>query len=265
MNEHNNSSVVWVFKPIGWTPKDCIIEYQKTEPKKMAFAGRLDPMAYGLLPLIIHQQNIDTKQVQEKKASLQSSYKTYQFKLVLGFESDTYDILGLVKSKEINKDFLNDIEKVTGPKIQSYPPYSSQKAFSPHYNKKVPLWKLAKEDHLPDIMPTKEIDIRSIKILGQNTITNNEFLELIKIRFSSLLNQTNYRNDEILSRWQETLQKNDSITVYHLEARVSTGTYIRSIGNNLGGIVYDICRTCMDTKTLENLDKYDKFKFVHDV
>jgi tRNA U55 pseudouridine synthase TruB len=104
-------SVIWVFKPIGWTPKDCVIEHQKITNQKMAFAGRLDPMACGLMPIIIHNSN-NTTEVQKIKESLQGSYKTYRFKLVLGFQSDTYDILGIANKKEnINNNIVDNLEK----------------------------------------------------------------------------------------------------------------------------------------------------------
>lgn len=251
-------SIIWIFKPIGYTPKDCIIEYQKRTNinKKIAFAGRLDPMAYGLLPLIIHESD-DATVVQKIKESLQGSYKTYQFKLILGLESDTFDILGLAKRREsINKLSLDNIK---GRHIQSYPPYSSQKAYSKYYKKKVPLWKLAKEGRLPKTLPTREVDVEYIKFLDETKITNEELLEIIKIRFDALLEKTNYRNDEIAECWNNMLKFKEEFKVYHLEAKVSSGTYIRSIGNDLEGIVFDIYRISMADKVLEG--DYDKMLF----
>ncbi len=258
-------SVVWVFKPIGWTPKDCILEYQKLVKKKMAFAGRLDPMACGLLPLIIHETE-DIKQVQEVKESLQGSYKTYQFNLILGFETDTYDILGLPKKREGKYDLSEGLERVKQLKVQEYPPYSSQKVFSPHYQKKMPLWKLAKEGKLPDDLPKRDIDIESIRITGIEIISNHELLEIIKDRFNSLNNKDDYRSHEILSEWEKLLKDNNrEYIIHHLEARVSTGTYIRTLCHELGGIAYDICRINMHDKSLEDTSKYDKFKCAYGI
>ena len=48
-------NVIWVFKPIGWTPKDCVDKLKEIfKDDKISFAGRLDPMAYGMLPIIIN-------------------------------------------------------------------------------------------------------------------------------------------------------------------------------------------------------------------
>lgn len=257
-------SIVWVFKPIGWTPKDCILEYQKLVNKKMAFAGRLDPMACGLLPLIIHETE-DTKQVQEVKESLQGSYKTYQFNLIIGFETDTYDILGLPKTREGKYNLTEELERVKQIKVQKYPPYSSQNVFSHHYQKKMPLWKLAKEGKLPDELPKREIDIEFIRITGIEIIGNHELLGIIKERFNSLNNKDDYRYNEILSEWEKLLRDNKEYIIHHLKARVSTGTYIRTLCHEFGGIAFDICRINMHDKSLGDFEAYDKFKCAYGI
>lgn len=249
----DNPGIIWTFKPIGFSPKDCIDKIQL----KAAFAGRLDPMASGLLPLIIH--NNDSKKVQELKESLQDSDKVYQFKIILELESDSYDILGLVKksSKEFN------LEKIKETKIQEYPMYSSQKAFSKKYQKRVPLWKIAKigETLLPKDIPKREIEIKNITILNKEEISNTELLEIIRVRINSLKDKTNFRNDEIMNCWEKELKDNKIFKVYHIEALVSSGTYIRSICNSLGGVAYDICRTQYSNMVLEKADSINKFEF----
>ena len=98
------TQVVWVFKPIGWNPADCVVEYLRLNKdtllnKKIAFAGRLDPIACGLLPLIITDKN-ENKDRQNKKESLQSSYKTYRFSLISGLKSDSFDIMGITEKRD---------------------------------------------------------------------------------------------------------------------------------------------------------------------
>lgn len=263
----DQEKVVWVFKPIGWTPKNCIIECQKilNTTQKMAFAGRLDPMACGLLPIIINDK-VDTNKSHMTKENLQNTYKTYQFKLILGLKSDTFDILGIVqKRNNINTNFIEMLEKIKQIKTQKYPPYSSKRAFSPHYNKQVPLWKLAKEDLLPDILPERVVDIQSISIIDTETINNNELSEIVTKRINSLIDNTNFRKEETDRTWKNILEENTQYTIYYLEARVSVGTYIRTIGNELDGIVYDICRVSVDDKILSNSESYNKFEFIYNV
>jgi len=257
-------SVIWVFKPIGWTPKDCVIECQKKIDKKMIFAGRLDPMAYGLLPIIANNTNdsFGNKEVQILKESLQGSYKTYKFKLVVGLESDTYDILGMIKRRNhFDRISQNDLEKIKNIKSQTYPAYSSYHVYDEFYERKVPLWKLAKECRLPKELPTRNIDVKYIKVLNSETLTNVEMMDIIKKRIDSLCDKVNFRNEEIMLRWESVLKEKDSYLVYEFEANVSTGTYIRSIGNLLRGVSYDIFRTSVNDCILENSEDYHKFVF----
>ena len=257
-------SVIWVFKPIGWTPKDCVLECQKTIDKKMIFSGRLDPMAYGLLPIIANNTNdtIGNKEVQILKESLQGSYKTYRFKLVMSLESDTYDILGLIKKRN-NFELLNqnDLQKVKELKSQTYPAYSSYHVFDDQTKRKLPLWKLAKESRLPEEMPKRDINVEYIKMLNSTMKTNVELKHIVKTRIESLRDKINFRNEEIMSCWDSLLNEDRDYCVYEFEAKVSTGTYIRSIGNLLGGVSYDIFRTSVNDIILENSEEYDKFTF----
>lgn len=248
-------NIIWVFKPIGWTPKDCIVELKSLnshfQHTKIGFAGRLDPMAYGLLPIVVQ----DTKN--QVKNELQGSYKTYQFKIIPRLQSDTYDIMGIVNTHDI---IDLDLQKIKNLKIQNYPQYSSYCVFDEYYHKKVPLWKLAKEDRLPDILPTRDIDIKNIQILRSENIMRDDLLNNVHTRISALKNKEGFRYDKILNCWNN-LDLDDEYRVYHLEATVSSGTYIRSIANSIGSIAYDIFRIKVKDNVLENYRDYDPFKF----
>ena len=250
--------VIWTFKPIGWTPKDCITHLKENpdmKNNKLSFAGRLDPMAYGLLPIIVN----DTKN--QKQMELRDSYKTYQFKFIPGLQSDTYDILGLVNKLNKFDGIKNiDIDAIKNIKKQNYPAYSSHCIFDEYYKKKVPLWKLAKENRLPDILPERNVDIKDIQILNTKLIKKDELLNNVFERINKLTNKSGFRNDTILKCWQN-LDLDKEYKIYHLESTVSSGTYIRSIANTLGGIAYDIFRIKVKDKYLENTENYDPFQF----
>ena len=84
--------------------------------KKISFAGRLDPMAYGLMILLVGDEC--------KKQDLYCGKdKIYEFNIIYGFETDSLDILGI--SKKIDKKVI-DYKKLTGKKLQQYPVYSSK-------------------------------------------------------------------------------------------------------------------------------------------
>ena len=71
---------------------------------KMTYAGRLDPMASGLLLILAG----DETKNKEKYLILE---KEYEFEVLFGFSTDTYDILGKITN---SRDILlnkNNLEK----------------------------------------------------------------------------------------------------------------------------------------------------------
>jgi tRNA pseudouridine55 synthase len=125
-------------KQVGETPLECMnrfrVSHLEYSEVKMTYAGRLDPMASGLL-LVLTGDAIYSK---EKFLSLP---KTYECTVILGLSTDTYDILGipvkrnsfLIKETndvKVNQIGLEEIKGVLNSFIgtfqQDYPPYSSK-------------------------------------------------------------------------------------------------------------------------------------------
>ncbi len=86
--------VFYIHKRKGISPLDAVLEFKKRKPEyeevKMAYAGRLDPMAEGVLLMIAGNElkNFDDYLKLNKK---------YEATLLFGFHTDTYDILGIPK------------------------------------------------------------------------------------------------------------------------------------------------------------------------
>ena len=80
-------------KDVSETPLECLERFRGENPEyaniKMTYAGRLDPMASGLLVVLAGGM------VQKKEEFLKLP-KTYEATVVLGIESDTFDCLGIV-------------------------------------------------------------------------------------------------------------------------------------------------------------------------
>ena len=70
-------------------------EYNLDKKEKVAFAGRLDPLAFGKIRLLTGE---DIK----KKDVEQSHDKIYSYYVIHGFQTDTYDILGLITNNNTN-------------------------------------------------------------------------------------------------------------------------------------------------------------------
>ncbi len=92
MNEKKSTLILE--KKIGQTPLQVLEEFKKNNPEyqgiKMAYAGRLDPMAEGQLLVLVG----DTCKERDKYLGLN---KEYEFEILLGFKTDSQDVLGLAK------------------------------------------------------------------------------------------------------------------------------------------------------------------------
>lgn len=87
----DSGQIVPVDKPKGWTSHDVVAVVRRGLPKgvKVGHAGTLDPMATGLLLLLLGPA---TKRAQE----LQGLDKTYSGTIRLGVETDSGDVTGAV-------------------------------------------------------------------------------------------------------------------------------------------------------------------------
>ena len=96
MKNNELKGVFNIHKPLGISPLDTIKTLKENHPElkgeKMTYAGRLDPMAEGVLLILAG------KTVYEKEKYLKLD-KEYEGEILFGFETDTYDILGLPKEK----------------------------------------------------------------------------------------------------------------------------------------------------------------------
>jgi len=246
---------VSIYKPIGQTPNELIEIYKKenNNVKKVSFAGRLDPMARGTMVLLINEEcKMHDKYIAHNK--------TYEFQVLYGFKTDTFDVLGILNEYHNPEQFKKNIDsirldKYVGKTRQEYPPYSSIVV-----NKK-PLWEWSKLGLIDSIrpLPSKEIEIYEFEeIPYKSPIDSYEKLqEKIKTMIYSLseINQPKFRVPEIDTMWNTYFEsyKHElngfKPIIKKYRAKVSSGTYIRSLSNQIGNeigcgaIALDIHRT----------------------
>ena len=246
-----------VHKPVGYTPNQMIEkvrhQFSHFAQQKIGFAGRLDPMARGVLILLVGDANFE----REKYLNLN---KTYEFTAILGLETDSYDLLGLLTSPTsktppnnlttIINQFITDS---LGKKIQPYPPFSTKPV------KGKELFKWAREGKIAEIeIPTKEITIHSLKQINQTTIKATDLHQHIKERINKI--EGFFRQEEILAKWQKFFASNtkEEFTTLSFEVTCSSGTYVRSLVHNLGNILgcgavtFDINRTKVGSYSLKD-------------
>ncbi|MCM2266355.1 MAG: tRNA pseudouridine(55) synthase TruB [Elusimicrobiales bacterium] len=111
-------------KPKGITSHDAVgLLRRKLSIRRIGHSGTLDPMATGLLILLVGQAT-------RSQASLQGSAKTYCGTILFGAETDTWDAEGKVVAEAPPPAFDEDslrkaVQAFSGRIIQSVPAYSA--------------------------------------------------------------------------------------------------------------------------------------------
>lgn len=226
-----------VNKKCGQTPLSCIKELKNKDHElvnqPMTYAGRLDPLAEGVLIILVGDECL-------KKDEYLKLPKEYEVEILFGFATDTYDVMGLVTSKEaevgpltgfggwtsaISKIIPNFIGKIK----QNYPPYSSRPV------KGKPLFQWAREGRLSEIeIPSHDVFIEKIEIMKENFIDGKKLLEKIKNDIAKV--NGNFRQEEILYLWNNILKdkKKEKYKIIKLKISCGSGVYMRGIVNDLG-------------------------------
>jgi tRNA pseudouridine55 synthase len=233
-----------IYKKLGETPLEALerLRIEKNlQESKLAYAGRLDPMAHGLM-LILEGKECKQRDI------YQNLDKTYLFEILFGVETDTFDVLGYVQNVNTLKIDLakvhEEIKKLNKQKLsQKYPPFSSKTVQGK------PLFWWTRNGLLDQInIPKKKVEIKHISVLDTFKLNSQEILQTALDKISKV--KGDFRQDKITERWNFLLSATEhNFVLMKLQARVSSGTYIRSICHDIGkklgtgAIAWDIERT----------------------
>lgn len=147
--------VLVINKPAGVT-SSAVVERikRKLGARKVGHSGTLDPIATGVLPVCINEATKISRY-------LMADSKEYLATVLLGVETDTYDIEGKILSRgEINvteKKIREEIDRFAGRQLQRPPPFSAVK----HQGR--PLYKSARKGIYVE-KPAREIEIFKIEV-----------------------------------------------------------------------------------------------------
>lgn len=240
-------------KRLGETPLQALESFRDSDASlqgvPLTYAGRLDPMAEGKLLVLIGDEC-------KKRAMYDSLDKEYEFEILLGYKSDTGDILGLAEGAPHTKTYTErDIQSALyffiGEHAFPYPAFSSKTVQG------VPLFQYALEGKLQNIdIPSAKVHIYTLSYRGKRVISKQELLQEVKQKINHLRVETNerlgsdFRKPQILERWQESIGREEGeCEVLRFRVTASSGTYVRTlafqIAEKLGmlGLAYSIHRT----------------------
>lgn len=153
------NGILNIDKPQGITSHDVVDAIRKIFPNtKVGHTGTLDPLATGVLPICIGETTKLT-------SNITSENKSYTVKMLLGVETDTYDITGKIMfASVVNKDEIyikERIKRFVGRQSQMPPKYSAIRVDGKH------AYELAREGKDVELTP-REIEIFSIDNINTN-------------------------------------------------------------------------------------------------
>ena len=164
--------IIVINKPKGYTSHDIVYKIKKIVNEKVGHTGTLDPLATGVLPLLIGKGTLCSKY-------LINHDKIYQVELKLGKKTTTADSEGeIIEEKDVLPEMLQEdkiketLKTFVGKQEQIPPIYSAIKV----NGKK--LYEYARKNQEVEIKP------RNIEIYGIKLIELNKKEKIIKFEVS---------------------------------------------------------------------------------
>ncbi len=223
--------VLNLYKNLCETPRERLDRLRTEKPEYahevLSYAGRLDPMAEGVLLALVGSANT------QREAYLDMS-KEYVLDVLFGFSTDTYDVLGRVMESgdpaNITKAMIRkSLNEFRGTVDQEYPPYSSKTVDGKS------LFEWARSNMLGNIiMPHKTVTIHDIEIEQMYKLSEKTLLNYIETHVAKV--NGDFRQDEIVQTWNRFLRREGdrNFTCVTLKISCSSGVYARSIAHGLG-------------------------------
>lgn len=227
-------------KKLGQTPLGAIQEWKAAHAEyagvAASYAGRLDPMATGLLLVLLGDEC-------KRKDFYIGFDKEYEVEVLLDIGSDTGDVLGIVTENDAHTkpsvDAIRTIlRKEQGAHARAYPAFSSKTVNG------IPLFLHALRGTLDSItIPEREETFYRIQLESISSLSLKE----LHLRIQDALSHTptsdevskelgaDFRIHAVRNSWQSVfLQEDRSYVVLTLRVVCGSGAYMRTLAQRLG-------------------------------
>ena len=223
--------VLNLYKKLGETPRERLerlrADRHEYETEVLSYAGRLDPMAEGVLLCLVGSAN-------KMRDAYLDMNKEYTLDILFGFSTDTYDVLGRIIEKGdtagiTKKDITQALNEFRGNVSQEYPPYSSKTV----EGKSLFAW--ARAGALGAmILPRRTVTIYDITLENLYKVKEPQLFAYIEGGVGKV--QGDFRQEEVLYDWKRALSPKGGreFPCATVKIACSSGTYARSIANGVG-------------------------------
>ncbi len=222
--------VLNLYKNLGETPRERLERLRTQKPlyerEVLSYAGRLDPMAEGVMLCLVGAAN-------KRREEYLDLSKEYVVDVLFGASTDTYDALGKVmdtgNADAITKVALEKaLNEFRGKVEQEYPPFSSKTVEGKS------LFEWARSGLSVLSMPTRSVEIYDITLESMYKVNEVTLLNFIETSVGKV--EGDFRQDEIIETWKRHLNPKNarSFKCATIKVSCSSGTYVRSIAHGLG-------------------------------
>jgi tRNA pseudouridine(55) synthase len=241
-------------KKVGETPLQALEFFRQGRPElagvPLTYAGRLDPMAQGKILILIGDEC-------KKRERYDGLDKEYEFEVLLGFQSDTGDLLGIAdRGAEFRTCTVDECtaaaKRFVGRSRLPYPAFSSKKVAGKQ------LFQHALDGTLKDVeVPQTKGRVYRITFLGMRTVSAEVLakdifyrLGLQKADSTAVRTENDFRRGEVTERWRNIFAAaRCGYMILSFRATVASGTYVRTLASLIAGemhtcgLAYSIKRT----------------------
>lgn len=231
IRKNSAGQVLNLYKKLGETPRERLERLRVDEPhyahEVLSYAGRLDPMAEGVLLALVGSAN-------KRREAYLDLNKEYTLDILFGFATDTYDILGRVletgdASQVTRARVQQGLNEFRGRIAQEYPPYSSKTVDGKS------LFEWARMGAISSlVLPSRTVTIHKLEIESMYKVKEAELLSYIDESVDKV--NGDFRQEEILMDWKRHLKPKGTRVWPAATVRIecTSGTYARSIAHGLG-------------------------------
>ena len=220
------------YKSAGITMNQFIeIIKERNKGSKIAYMGRLDPMARGVVQILFDDECYKMEQYVDMK-------KIYQVRVIVGLTTDSDDTLGILSS---NIDTTSDFSVLYHKFSQNNIKYNQ----SYHYYSTKQINKRRRNDMAPSY---HDVTLYKSRVFEQGTLDMMEWTDKIISTISMIDSNKNFRQDEIKRQWELLPSTIKSIDYIDVELNVSSGFFVRQFirdvmeETNIPLLCYDIHR-----------------------
>jgi tRNA pseudouridine(55) synthase len=232
-------AVISINKRMGETPLQCLTRLRDTVPEyrdeKLSYAGRLDPMAEGVLLVLVGTR---TNQERARYLDLEKEYET---EFLCGVGTDTHDILGIVEQNDKYRmvdeaSFKVALEQFPREFEQLYPAFSSKtingEALFSHARKNT-LGTFARPSH--------KVSLLSKKYISSRVVSAIDLQKLVESRISKVIGD--FRQAEIKSSWDRFFDRSigRDFNLFRLCLTSGSGFYVRMLAHDMGVLLESDC------------------------